>query len=279
MRCLPPALIPDHNSSIINGQSVYLQDTMARTVDEAAHTKRREKFLDAAQRLIETKGYERMTIQDVLDNVCASKGAFYHYFTSKPALLEGLLVRLVDALDGSMVRCVNDDGLTALDKLHQFFAAMMRVSTEQRELVLAMLPVLFSDENAIVREKLRARISEQFAPLLGQIVEQGVEERVLVARDAEHVGRVAIGLLLDLDDTICRNLTTPESGRANWQFIERMVAAYIDALERVLGASSGSLALIDVAELQEWFDVSTNDSGHRGDRDSQGEQRWQRVNG
>ncbi len=251
---------------------------MPRTVDEAAHAKRREAFLDAAQRLIETKGYERMTIQDVLDDVGTSKGAFYHYFDSKQALLEGLLVRLVDALDGPLTRCVNDAALPTLDKLRQFFAAIVRVSTEQRELALAMLPVLFSDENAIVREKLRARIPEQLAPLLGRIVEQGIEERVLAARDAEQVGRVAIGLLLDLDDTLCRKLTTPESGSADWQFIQRTLTAYIDALERVLGAPSGSLVLIDAAELQEWFDVSTNDSGHRGDRDSKGEQRWQRVN-
>ena len=140
---------------------------MPRTVDEAAHAKRREAFLDAAQRLIETKGYERMTIQDVLDDVGTSKGAFYHYFDSKQALLEGLLVRLVDALDGPLTRCVNDAALPTLDKLRQFFAAIVRVSTEQRELALAMLPVLFSDENAIVREKLRARIPEQLAPLLG----------------------------------------------------------------------------------------------------------------
>ena len=251
---------------------------MPRTVDEAAHARRREAFLDAAQRLIETKGYERMTIQDVLDHVGTSKGAFYHYFDSKQALLEGLLVRLVDALDGPLTRCVNDDGLPALDKLRQFFAAMVRVSTEQRELLLAMLPVWFSDENAIVRVKLRGRMTEQLAPLLARIIEQGIEERVLAARDAEQVGRVAIGLLLDLDDTLCRKLTTPESSSADWQFIQRTLSAYIAALERVLGAPSGSLVLIDAAELREWFDLSTNDSGRGSDRESKGEQ-WQRLHG
>ena len=54
---------------------------------------------------------------------------------------------------------------------------------------------------------------------------------------------MAIGLLLDLDDTLCRKLTTPESGSADWQFIQRTLTAYIDALERVLGAPSGSLVL------------------------------------
>ena len=51
---------------------------MARTVK--AHAVRRNEILDVAQRLIYTKGYEQMTIQDILDGLQISKGAFYHYF-------------------------------------------------------------------------------------------------------------------------------------------------------------------------------------------------------
>ena len=61
---------------------------MARTVDTEAHAVRREAFVDVAQRLMQTKGYEQMSIQDVLDELDASRGAFYHYFDSKTALLE-----------------------------------------------------------------------------------------------------------------------------------------------------------------------------------------------
>ena len=61
---------------------------MARTLNPTLHTVRRDAFLDVAQRLVETKGYEAMSIQDVLDALEVSKGAFYHYFDSKQALLE-----------------------------------------------------------------------------------------------------------------------------------------------------------------------------------------------
>ena len=42
---------------------------MARTVDTEAHAVRREAFVDAAQRLMQAKGYEQMSVQDVLDEV------------------------------------------------------------------------------------------------------------------------------------------------------------------------------------------------------------------
>src|SRR5438309_977263 len=63
---------------------------MARTVKEEEYAIRRNQILDVAQGLIYTKGYEQMTIQDVLDGVQMSKGAFYHYFDSKRALLSDL---------------------------------------------------------------------------------------------------------------------------------------------------------------------------------------------
>ena len=61
---------------------------MARMVNEAAHAARRNAILDTTQRVVETKGYEQMAIADILGELNISSGAFYHYFDSKPALLE-----------------------------------------------------------------------------------------------------------------------------------------------------------------------------------------------
>ena len=38
-----------------------------------------------------------MSVQDVLDELDASRGAFYHYFDSKVALLEAVVERMVEA--------------------------------------------------------------------------------------------------------------------------------------------------------------------------------------
>ena len=40
---------------------------MARTLDPVAHAVRRDAFLDAAQRVMATKGYAQLSIQDVID--------------------------------------------------------------------------------------------------------------------------------------------------------------------------------------------------------------------
>ena len=56
---------------------------MPRVLIEEDYTARRNEILDAARKLVYTKGYEQMSVQDILDEMKISKGAFYHYFGLK----------------------------------------------------------------------------------------------------------------------------------------------------------------------------------------------------
>ncbi|EFO80050.1 transcriptional regulator, TetR family [Oscillochloris trichoides DG-6] len=67
---------------------------MARTINEQEYALKRSEILDATRKLLYRKGYDQITIKDVIDEVQISKGAFYHYFDSKQALLEALLERM-----------------------------------------------------------------------------------------------------------------------------------------------------------------------------------------
>src|ERR1700724_1817144 len=94
-----------------NRPTVCYSPGVARTVNATLHTVRRDAFLDVAQRLVETKGYEAMSVQDVLDELDASKGAFYHYFDSKQALLEAVVERFADGAIASLAPVLNDPKL------------------------------------------------------------------------------------------------------------------------------------------------------------------------
>ena len=126
---------------------------MARVINEEEHAARRNQILDVVQRLIYTKGYEQMTIQDVLDGLKMSKGAFYHYFRSKPALLEAMVERVVDQIEQALRPVVMDPNLPALEKLRQFFARGGSWKAERKSMLLPLMRVWFNDENAVVRQK------------------------------------------------------------------------------------------------------------------------------
>src|SRR2546421_13090655 len=109
---------------------------MARIVNEAAYAARRNAILDAAERAVETKGYEQMAIADILSELHISSGAFYHYFDSKPALLLALVERLGEQVEQLVLPIVHDRESGALDKLQRFFMALDRWKISHKSLVL-----------------------------------------------------------------------------------------------------------------------------------------------
>ena len=114
---------------------------MARTLDLEAHSLRREAFTDAAQRLIQTRGYEQLSLQDVIDEVGASKGAFYHYFSSKETLLEAVIERMTDAALEVMTPIANDRELTAIAKLQLVFTTLAAWKGERKDFFVELLQV------------------------------------------------------------------------------------------------------------------------------------------
>jgi len=229
---------------------------MARVVK--AHAVRRNEILDVARRLVDTKGYEQMTIQDILDDLRISKGAFYHYFDSKQALLEAMIERMGEGVEQLVLAIVHDPALPALEKLQRVFDMLNRLKTARKELFLPLLRVWYADDNAIVRQKLRVVWLKLVAPWYSAIIRQGIQEGVFTTSYPDQVGEVVLSLIWDLSDTLGELLLSFKPERDDMLRVESIIAAYTDALERVLGVSTGSLHLTDAETLKEWF-VSPQD--------------------
>jgi AcrR family transcriptional regulator len=72
---------------------------LRREPKQARATIRRERFLDAADRLFAELGYESVSMTLVAKQADASIGALYDYFPDKPSLALALLARYTDGLD------------------------------------------------------------------------------------------------------------------------------------------------------------------------------------
>ena len=226
---------------------------MARTLNLAVHTVRREAFVDAAQRLMQMKGYEQMSIQDLLDELDASRGAFYHYFDSKQELLTAVIDRMVDAGLAEVAPIVTEPGLPAIRKLERVFSGIGRWKTERKALVLSVMGVWMSDDNAIVREKLRRTMVGRLVPTLAPIIQQGIEEGTFKAEPAEATARVFVMLLLGFQDIAIELFIDRQAGRIALSEVEHTFANYASAIERILGAPAGSVNLLDHSLMQAWY--------------------------
>jgi AcrR family transcriptional regulator len=194
-----------------------------------------------------------MSIQDLLDQLDASKGAFYHYFDSKQALLEAVVVRFADGAMASLAPVLNDPDLPALTKLERVFAGIASLKAEQKDLMLAIIEVWNSDGNAIVREKVR-RLSERIMiPLFSAVVKQGLDEGTVHVDSPDDTAKVLVALMLGFQLQATDLFMARQAGTITFDVVQRAVAANTAACERILGIPKGSLTLTDEATLRFWF--------------------------
>jgi AcrR family transcriptional regulator len=226
---------------------------MARTVNLEVHKVRRDAFLDVAQRLIVIKGYEQMSIQDVLDQLETSRGALYHYFDSKQALLDGVVERFADEAMATIAPILADPSLPALRKLERALGGIARFKAEQKDLVLSIMEVWNSDGNALVRERVRRLTASRLIPILSLVIRQGIEEGLITSGSPDQTALVILYLVQGYQELASEHFLGRQAGTISFDEVLQSSRAFTEAFERVLGIPPGSVTLADEATLRFWF--------------------------
>jgi AcrR family transcriptional regulator len=239
---------------------------MPRTVNAEVHKVRRDAFLDVAQRLILTVGYEQMSIQDLLDELETSRGALYHYFTSKEALLDGVVDRFADAAMERVAPILADPALPALTKLERVFGGIASFKADQVDLVLAIMEVWNSDGNALVREKLRRLSAARLEPILSLVIRQGIEEGTIRAGSPEVTSKVLVFLMEGYQELAGEHYRARLAGEVGYDEVARTQAAFTEAFERILDIRPGTVTLADEATMRFWFDQTAEEMRAGGER-------------
>jgi TetR/AcrR family transcriptional regulator, transcriptional repressor for nem operon len=228
---------------------------MARTVKADEYASKRSEILNAAQRLVVTRGYNRMSIQDILDEIHISSGAFHHYFGSRSALLEALIQHIQEEAEQPLLLIVHDPQLSALAKLQAYFAALDRMRMEHKATVVEMLRAWYTDDNALVRQKVDTSTLERRTPLLAEIIRQGIGEGAFATAQPQQAGEIILTLLQGMGNTHAKLLLSLEWGQDETHCVEGIVAsyaAYMNAIEHVLGAPPASFERIKPEAVKLW---------------------------
>ena len=226
---------------------------MARTRNATAHAVRRDEILDVAERLIRTRGYDAMSIQSVQDELGCSRGALYHYFGSKEAILEAVIERMTAAGMEIMTPIALDPGLSATEKLQTLFSSAGSWKSARSDLLLPLIRKWYERGNDVARVRTEAAAYEQFRPLMAVILRQGVAEGTMNVSSADHAAVILTALFAGSTDAIRRLLIDRLDGRVPYEEVERFIHAYDEAIERILGLAPGSFTLIDPDSMRTWF--------------------------
>lgn len=78
--------------------------------------KTRKAIKEAFLTLIQTKGYERITIQDIADKAMINRNTFYLHYVDKPDLMENLCHESIEELNACFNMGIKDQDIHAIDK-------------------------------------------------------------------------------------------------------------------------------------------------------------------
>lgn len=151
------------------------------------------KILDTAQRLFAEKGYEKTTIQDIVDGLDGlTKGAVYHHFKSKDEIIDALGTRMFYEQNPIDLVAGRDD-LTGLEKLRTVVSIELQEGP-QMDINRAAMPLMKNPRYLV--QQLRD-IQEVVAPQLRGLIEEGIADGSIAPQNPVLLSELAV-LLLDL---------------------------------------------------------------------------------
>lgn len=131
------------------------------------------RILEAATKLFLTQGYEKTTIQDIVDELGdLTRGAVYHHFKSKDDIIEAVCNQMTVQEDAFRELIARKD-MTGLEKLREFVRYTASSSQPEDDLNIAIQYTIQESINPrfVLREVDNA--FDEIAPLIQQVMEEG----------------------------------------------------------------------------------------------------------
>lgn len=174
-------------------------------------------ILDTATRLFLQKGYDETTLQDIIDATKLSKGAIYHHFASKEAILIAVVDRMGDFNSAVLAEIRDRKGLTGAEKLRELFRTSMTLSFQGK--ILHMLPFLIENPKFMALQ-MQSILGEAAPDYILPILKEGIADGSIRADYPEQLAEVLL-LMTDLWLHPIFRPSTPEQVRTRCAFFNQ----------------------------------------------------------
>lgn len=149
-----------------------------------------QKILDVSLLLFSKKGYDKTSIQDIVNEIGMSKGAIYHHFKSKEEILDALGKRFYDDA-GYFDSIAHRKDLNGLEKIREVF--IRQISDANKEKMDALTINIWKEPKFFMmsmEENLREN-----AAFLVPFLEEGIQDGSIRKQNTKNASEVLILLL------------------------------------------------------------------------------------
>ncbi len=228
------------------------------------YDERLTEFLDTAQQLFFEKGYEKTSVNDIIEKVGVAKGTFYHYFKSKEDLLDQLVNHFTEKSVSTVGEMMERTDMNAVERINHFFISIRNLKVENRELMKMLMRFLYKDENLILRHKIFKRSIALLTPPLAEIIKLGLEEGHFHPLDPGDTAEIIFMMAFSMNANVVELLLEAEEKPGNIDIIEQNIKVFEKSIERILGSPEGSFRMVE----RKYIEIFKLDSQEK-DRENQ----------
>jgi len=213
---------------------------------------RRSELLDQALGLFLSRGYDNTSLNDVIAEAGISKGAFYHYFPSKEALLVAIADRFGRQTLAELEDVLNAPDLDPLQRLNAFLGRALRIKTDMAPAAWIVFGALFRPENQLLYQRIVIASETLFRPMLTKMIAQGVREKIFHTFDPEGVGDMLQQLASSTYPFVTRAMAArnDEERQEILKAYQKRLRLHGIAIDRILGLPDGALRVPTLQQLK-----------------------------
>ncbi len=216
--------------------------------DDKDYISKKKEYLEVALELFHEKGYDKTTVQEIIDNMGVSKGAFYHYFKSKEDVLTAIAEEYSNAAIRIIESIANDQEYNAIEKINKLIEAVNTYKGSREKYRAKMKSTILAEKNPRLEKKIMDAIKPPSVKLFQQILDQAVTTNYLDQTDTEELAIVLLHNIHDLnaaiDSLISKYQTRTGFDSDNFiKELESKLEFYEKLFDRIVGFKSGSIKL------------------------------------
>ena len=185
---------------------------------------RKQELLQIAYELFLSKGYESVSVDEIIAKAGIAKGTYYYYFKSKEETLEEVIDMMI-AGEEAKAKAILEMPILVPQKIVGIISSFRPDQPEQ-----GIVTTLNQKENLLMHERVNVKVIEKAVPLLSRAAMEGIEQGIINCDYVEERVRILLILSNQIFDEGIADMST--------------LVVYIDIVEKLLGAKKGTMDFI-----------------------------------
>ncbi len=216
---------------------------------------RKSQILEVSEELFCKNGYEKTSVQDILDVLKLSKGSFYHHFESKEQLLHNMCISHACEIRKEVQQQLSEEDPAVL-KINKILSGMIPLHGNGFHFLAMIIPVFFLPEGRSVKISFCDALKDAFRSDLSENISIAARQHIIFSQDTFLNAEICLDLMNDLWLSLCAMIVegvdkAKETNRNSTMI--NTINTYRTAIENVLTLPYGALDLIKIYDLNDFI--------------------------